>query len=222
MKEQSKIFDGFTNEKSKPLVVLEFTTDHEDQMFTHEDLKKAESDGYTKGFNEGIELGISQGELRTNREIDAMVQETLLQIDSCLKEITRLEKAFSENFFPNILKICCAVLQKSMPCFFQMHGKEEMEKLLYEIIKSLIIKVPVQIKVSEQLYENVIKSLQNLCTSYPETINVTKTSEFSNGACEIKWEGGGAKWNLDSRYQEIDSKLQEYLNTYTKQGEHHG
>lgn len=222
MKEQNKIFESFTNEKPKSLAVLEFITDHKDIVISQEDLKKAESNGYTKGFNEGIELGVSQGELKANREIDVMTQKILSELDFHLKEITELEKAFSENFFPNILKICCAVLQKSMPFFFQTHGKEEMEKLLHEVIKSLIIKVPIQIKVSEQSYENVVESLQSLIASYPETIDIIKILGVSSGACEVKWEGGSAKWNIESRYQEIDSKLQTYLNSYTKQGEHHG
>lgn len=222
MTEQSKIFNNCTNERLRPLAVFEFTPDNENITFTHEDLKKAEADGYTKGFNEGMDLGISQGELKASREINAMTQETLLQLDAHLKEIKELEREFSENFFSNILRVCCAVLQKSMPCFFQKNGKEEMEKLLHGVIGSFIVKVPIQIKVSEQLYANATESFQALCASYSETIDIIKTSEFSNGACEIQWEGGSAKWNLDSRYKEINSKLQDYLKTYIEQGEHYG
>jgi len=222
MKEQNKIFDAFTNTKPKPLVMLEFSNKSDNVTFTQEDLEKAEAKGYTKGFNEGIELGVTQGELRTNREIDTITQEVLMQIDSSLKEITELERSFSEHFFPNILKVCSMVLQKTMPCFFQTQGKKEMKNILHEVIESLIVKIPIQVKVSEQLYENTVESLQDLRSSYPETIDITKVPEFSKNACEIKWEGGSAKWNLDSRYEEIYSKLQKHLNANTEEGEHHG
>lgn len=224
MKEQN--FDTFSNAKPKPLVVFEFGNHSENITFTQEDLEKAETKaeakGYTKGFNEGMELGLTQGELRTNRELDAMTQEILAQLDSSLKEITALEKSFSEHFFPNILKVCSMVLQKTMPYFFQKQGEEEMKNILHEVIESLIVKVPIQVKVSEQLYENIVENLRSLRSSYPETIDVIKIPEFSKNACEINWEGGSAKWNLDSRYEEIHSKLQKHLKVNAEEGENHG
>ncbi len=222
MENKNKNYSNFIGENSKPLVMLEFITENDGLPFTYEDTKNAESEGYTKGFNEGIELGISQGELKATREIDVIVQEILSKVDLSLKEITELEKSFLENFFPSIVRVCFIVLQKSMPVFFKKQGKKEMESLLKDVIKSLIVRVPIQVKVSECLYEDVLERLQNLCSAYPETIDIIKVPEFTDSACEIEWEGGGAKWNLDTRYQEIESKLQEYLKTDATQGECHG
>jgi flagellar biosynthesis/type III secretory pathway protein FliH len=222
MENKNKNYSNFIGGNSKPLVMLEFMTENDGVAFTYEDTKNAESEGYTKGFNEGIELGISQGKLKATREIDVIVQEILSKVDLSLKEITELEKAFLENFFPSIVRVCFIVLQKSMPVFFKKHGKKEMESLLKDVIKSLIVRVPIQVKISEYLYEDVLERLQNLCSAYPETIDIIKVPEFTDSACEIEWEGGGAKWNLDTRYQEIESKLQEYLKTDATQGECHG
>lgn len=213
--------NSFIEKNSKTPVMLEFITENDELIFTSDDIKNAESEGYKKGFNEGIELGISQGKLKATREIDTIIQETLLQIDLSLKDITELEKVFFENFFSNILRICLLVLHKSMPIFFQEHGKTEMENLLKGVINSLIDHVPIQVKISECIYEDVLEHFQNLCSVYPETINFVKTSEFTDSRCEVAWNGGGAMWNLDTRYQEIESRLQEYLNTYVTRGEHH-
>lgn len=220
MKETSKNFEHY--KKVKPLAVFDFSRHEEDTTFTQEDLEKAESVGYSKGFTEGLELGTSQGELKASSEIDVITRGALEKIGLYLHDIRESEKLFVENFFPNIVKVCHAVLQKTMPYFFKKHGKEEMTKILHDVVKTLTIKVPIQIKVSNQLYENLSTDTQTLFNSYPETINIIKVSDFSDETCEIDWEGGSAKWNLNERYQEIDSKLQEYLNTNENQGEHHG
>ncbi len=151
-----------------------------------------------------------------------MHQEMLFKIDIHLQEIRELEKTFHENFFPNIVRVCQTVLKKSMPYFFAKYGEEEMSKILQNVIESLTIKVPIEIKISDCLYKNLSTNFQTLFASYSETINVINVPEFSDGMCEINWDGGSAKWNLDARYEEINSKLQQYLNTYTNQGEHHG
>ena len=51
---------------------------------------------------------------------------------------------------------------------------------------------------------------------------LTVPNELIDNTCEIEWNGGGAQWNLETRYQEVELKMQEYLNTYVEQGEHHG
>ncbi len=214
MKEQTNVFNYSTSDAAKPLVMHEFITEKDGLTFTYEDIKNAESEGYTRGFTEGIELGISQGELKAIREVDNFVQEIVLRLDVSLKEIAALERTFIENFFPSIARTCLTILHKIMPYFLLTHGKEEMENLLKEIIGSLIVHVPVQVRISEHIYEYVLERLQSLCSAYPETLEIIKSPELSNSACEIEWAGGGAKWNLDTRYQEIESKLQEYLKKY--------
>lgn len=222
MEQKNKIYTNFISKNSTPLIMREFSIENNKLIFTEEDIKNAESEGYTKGFNEGIELGVSQGELKATREIDTIVQKALLEIESSLKEIIKIEKVFSANFFSSILRVCSAVLSKSMPFFFKKHGQKEMKKFLKEIVESLVIHMPIQVKVPEFIYEETLEHLKNLCSTYPETINLIKTNELIDNTCEIEWNGGGAQWNLETRYQEIELKMQEYLNTYVEQGEHHG
>lgn len=222
MEKQSKSLNNNISKETKPLVMLEFITDSDGLIFTYEDVNNAESKGYSKGFAEGLELGISQGELKATREVDTFVSEIIVQLNTSLKEIITLEKDFSATFFPSIIRTCLVVLQKVMPHFFHLHGKEEMEILLKDIINSLIINVPIQVKISEHIHEHVLKRLHSLCATFPETIEIIKSPELSNNACEVEWAGGGAKWSLDARYQEIESKLQDYLKSYVTQGEYHG
>lgn len=222
MKDMNRIFNNQVNEKIKPLAVFDFSLENEISTFSQSDIEKAEAKGYSKGFTEGLELGTSQGQLKANREIDTMVQEVLTKIDLQLQKIQESEKSFSKNFFPNIVKICSSVLQKTMPYFFKKHGKEEMFNLLHDIVGSLAVKSPIKVKVSNNLYNNLSSNIKSVFASYPETIDITGIAEFSDEMCEINWEGGSAEWNLSSRYQEIDSKLQEYLDTYVNEGEHHG
>ena len=103
MEQKNKIYTNFISKDSTPLIMREFAIENNKLIFTEEDIKNAECEGYTKGFNEGIELGVSQGELKATREIDTIVQKALLEIESSLKEIIKLEKVFSENFFSSIL-----------------------------------------------------------------------------------------------------------------------
>lgn len=213
--------------KIKPLSVLDFSRKIEKEevkeiTFTQEDLEKTESEAYSKGFTEGLELGTTQGELKINTEIHNMTQEMLSKIDNHLAEIKASENLFIDNFFPNIIRVCHAVLEKAMPHFFKKYGKEEMAKIIHEIIISLTVKVPIQVKISKYLHENLPENIQKFFSSYSETIDISGVSEFSDGMCEINWDGGGAKWNLDARYEEINNKLQQYLNTCATKGEHHG
>jgi flagellar biosynthesis/type III secretory pathway protein FliH len=221
MEKQSKSFNSMPQD-AKPLVMLEFITEDDGLIFTYEDVKNAESNGYTKGFSEGIELGISQGELKAIREVDTFVSEIIVELNASLKEISELEKVFFETFFPSVVRTCLTVLQKAMPHFFLHYGREEMENLLRDVIHSLIIRAPIQVKISEQIHEHIVVRLHDLCTDFPETIEIIKSPELNNNACEIEWAGGGAKWNLDTRYQEIESKLQDYLKMHAKQGDYHG
>ena len=134
MEKQSKSLNNNISKETKPLVMLEFITDSDGLIFTYEDVNNAESKGYSKGFAEGLELGISQGELKATREVDTFVSEIIVQLNTSLKEIITLEKDFSATFFPSIIRTCLVVLQKVMPHFFHLHGKEEMEILLKDII----------------------------------------------------------------------------------------
>ena len=56
MKETNKIFDSHPTGKARPLAVFDFSCDTEDLIFTQEDVKKAENEGYSKGFEEGLEI----------------------------------------------------------------------------------------------------------------------------------------------------------------------
>ncbi len=222
MEKQSKYLSNNIGENVKPLVMLEFITENDGLIFTYEDINIAESQGYTKGFSEGIELGISQGELKAIREVDTFVCEIIAQLNDSLKKIIVLENTFSDTFFPSILRTCLTVLQKAMPHFFLTHGKKEMETLLRDVINSLIIRVPIQVKISEHIHEHILERLHDLCSAFPETIEFIKSPELNDSACEIEWAGGGTKWNLEAHYQEIESKLQDYLKTNVTQGESHG
>ena len=70
--------------------------------------------------------------------------------------------------------------------------------------------MPIQVKVPEFIYEETLEHLKNLCSTYPERINIIKADELIENACEIEWNGGGARWNLETRYQEVELKMQEY------------
>jgi flagellar biosynthesis/type III secretory pathway protein FliH len=194
--------------------MLEFISDKDGLTFTYEDIKKTETEFYAKGFGEGIELGISQGEMRAIREIDIAVQEILLQISQYLQVVVDQEREFHANFFNNIVRICKVVLDKSMPHFYMVRGKEEMENLLKDVIESMIVSVPIKVKVSERLYEHLYKRMDSLCSAYSETIEIAKDENLSDSACEVEWLGGGAKWDMDKRYQQIKEKLEFYLNAY--------
>ncbi len=180
-------------------------------IFTLEDLKNAEKRGYARGFAPGSEQGIMQGELKAKNELDEFLKEVVSQINQSLKTIIELEQTFLDGFFPNILRICLMVLEKVMPHFFQTNGMDEMEKILKKVIESLIISEPIKVRVSELAHEIVVKRLQDTCAEYPETIEILKDPRIVEGACKVEWVGGGAKWSLNERIQEIEKKLQEYL-----------
>ncbi len=222
METSNKIHPSFKENDAKPLKMVDFGNKNERLTFTYQDMKDAESQSYSKGFSEGTELGVSHGELKAKREFDANIKEILLQIEHNLIEIVADQKVFLENFFPNVLRICLAVLQKSMPYFFEKSGKQEMENILRNVIESLIFVVPIKVKVSESSCENLSKHIQSISSVYPETIEIIKSADLADGACEVEWAGGAAKWNLDSRYQEIEAKLLEHLKMDLTEGEQHG
>jgi flagellar biosynthesis/type III secretory pathway protein FliH len=211
MEKQTKIFSNNSQNDIKPLVMIEFISENDGLTFTYEDIRNAEIKGHTNGFTEGNALGISQGEQNAKNEVDDFLKEIIVQINQSLKEIIALETTFLENFFPSVLRICFTVLHKAMPHFFASNGKHEMEKILQEVIESLIIEVPIQIKVSELVHEFMVKHLHDICEIYPESIAIVKDANLSEGACQIEWVGGGAQWNLNDRYLKIEAKLQEYL-----------
>lgn len=204
----------FNNIKAERPNMLEFISEKDGLTFTYEDIKKTETEFYAKGFGEGIELGISQGEMRALREIDIAVQEILLQISQYLQLVVEQEQEFHAHFFKNIVRVCKAVLDKAMPHFYVTKGKEEMENLLKDVIESMIISVPIKVKVSERLYEYLQQRMASLCSAYPETIEIVNNEEISDSACEIEWFGGGAKWDMEKRYQQIEEKLDFYLKAY--------
>lgn len=207
----SKLDNGLRVERPN---MLEFISEKDGLTFTYEDIKKTETEFYAKGFGEGIELGISQGEMRAIREIDVAVQEILLQISQYLQTVVDQEREFHSHFFKNIVRICKTILDKAMPHFYAMKGIEEMENLLKDVIESMIISVPIKVKVSDRLYEYLQQRMASLCSAYPETIEIVHNESLSDSACEIEWFGGGAKWDMEKRYQQIEEKLDFYLKAY--------
>lgn len=194
--------------------MLEFISAKDGLTFTSEEIKTTETEFYAKGFGEGIELGISQGEMRALREIDITTQEILLQISQHLQIIVNHEIEFHANFFENIIRICKTILDKSMPHFYEVKGKQEMENLLKDVIESMIVSVPIQVKVSNRLYSHLAERMGSLCSAYPETIEIIQKEDLSDSACAVEWTGGSAKWDMEKRYKQIEEKLDFYLKDY--------
>lgn len=200
--------------RAEPPTMVEFISEKDGLTFSYEEIKKTETEFYAKGFGEGIELGMSQGEMRALREIDIATQEILLQISQHLQIIVNHEIEFHANFFENIIKICKTILDKSMPHFYAVKGKQEMESLLKDVIESMITSVPIQVKASSRLYSHLAERMGSLCSAYPETIEIIQKEELSDSACEVEWNGGSAKWDMEKRYRQIEEKLDFHLKAY--------
>ncbi len=189
---------------------LEFVSDYDGLTYSYEELKEAESQGYAKGYGDGLDLGITTGENRALRENDIALNHILEEIKKQINIIAELEKHFHENFFSTIVKICHAVLEKTMPHFFIHGAKEELAEVLKQVIQNSIIKVPIKIEISEEMYDFTTKKASELSEQHKSTIEVIKSKNVSDHACLITWDGGGAKWDINIRLEEIKKLLEEY------------
>ena len=52
MEKKQNSFGNYVSGNVKPLVMHEFITENDGLIFTYEDVKRAESEGYSKGFTE--------------------------------------------------------------------------------------------------------------------------------------------------------------------------
>lgn len=191
--------------------IKELSNNDDEITFSQQEVENFKNEAYAKGFAEGIDLGVSQGELKSLREVDNCLKEILSQINQKIQTFIDYEKQFHEHFFKNILRICKTVLHKTMPYFYKKNGAKEMEDILHTVIHSMITHTPIRIFISERIYQNLGECVGDLCSKYPETIEILKRSNISDGVCEIEWLGGGAKWNSQQSYKKIEEKINEYI-----------
>lgn len=204
------LFDRDFDAPTQPSVASESAepmeaTEPEVPTFSEEDVVAAEQ----KGYAEGREDGIREAAEATEREI----ADALASMPEKLAQLFQLQEAANRSVAEETLAVATAIARKAFPDLNARNALGEIERMVRDVLESVIDEPRVQIFVAPALRDPLSERLATIAerVGYDGRIAVAADKSLKRGDCRVEWNNGGATRNLEALWTQIDEIVERNL-----------
>jgi flagellar assembly protein FliH len=177
--------------------------------FSEEEVENARAEGVAQGREEGIK--------EASETTERLINETTQSIHAQLNDVFTRQTNANSEIFRDSINAAIAVVKKSFPQMTDVHGTDEIEKMVGKILTHILEEPRVVISVNEEIKEPLSVRMEDITKSahFDGRVVIRGESDISQGDCKIEWSNGGAERNLEELWQQIDQVVEENLNATT-------
>lgn len=190
-----------------------------DLIYSEEDLKQAEVQGYAVGYEKGKIEGICETEQNLQNHINQSIVTLLENISQKIDQTFKNEQQIKDTINIAVLNVSRAIVQKVIPSYIEQHGYDDVEKTIKNVLIKLFDKQQVKIKVSLHNYSKIKAYFDDVSASQGHEIIIEQSTDMATHDCSIEWEGGGACISQINLANQINDIFDKYLNACAKKTE---
>lgn len=183
----------------------EVATEPPAPALSEEDLLAAQQRGYA----EGREDGIREAAEATEREI----ADALGAMPEKLAALFELQEQANRSIAEETLAVATAIARKAFPDLNARNALGEIERMVRDVLASVIDEPRVQIFVVPALRDPLTERLATIAerVGYDGRITVAGDKAMARGDCRVEWNNGGAQRNLETLWMQIDEIVERNL-----------
>ena len=176
--------------------------------FSEDDLKKAEMDGYKKGFVEGTKEGIAQAKSE-QAEIDKSLLE---KTEGFIQAITPLFLSYEKMAMEmrrSMPQIALAVARKALSDKLPESTSQIIEELSLRALQDMIDEPKLSITVHASLADTLRGKMSDALTNLNSSMQVLvlPSDSLDQADCRIEWAGGCLERDMDVLWKRIEKVI---------------
>jgi flagellar assembly protein FliH len=205
------LFDrSFDTDKPDPVEETEEGPEEEEPeeivpTFSEEEMKTARDEAFTKGKEEGV-----------NEDAAATEQNLLASMEKLNEQFTNLFKSQEEadaTILDSAVSVATMISRKIFPALNERGALEEVERLVVVALEKVLEEPSVSVYVHPDIEPVLSEHMGSLTAqaNYRGEIRIFAAEDIPVGDCRVEWDGGGARRDTESLWQEIDEIVERNL-----------
>lgn len=173
--------------------------------FSEEDVLAAQQRGYAEGRDDGVREAAEA----TERDI----ADALAGMPDKLQALFQLQEDANRSIAQETLAVATAIAKKAFPDLNARNALGEIERMVRDVLESVIDEPRVQIFVAPALRDPLSERLATIAerVGYDGRIGVAADKAMKRGDCRVEWNNGGAQRNLETLWTQIDEIVERNL-----------
>jgi len=164
-----------------------------------EELRKSESEGFEKGYSEGLACGIKEGQKE--------VRERLGRLESVIRELDCVKERKIEELLPEIVDLSLDIARKII------HRKIEQDRdIIVSVVREAIHRLgreeKMTIRVNPADYDTMISNIEVLKEEARlRDVTIEPSASVSPGGCSIETPSGEVDARIEEQIKEISDAI---------------
>ncbi len=174
-------------------------------VFSENDLKSAERDGYQKGFLDGIEEG-KRAAANEQAEIEAMLSQTTEKFIAQLPALFETYRGMLKLAGKQVPELANAIARKVAGCALEEKAYSVIEDIALRCMETMHHEPQLIIVVHERLASTLEEKINSLSAAQKGlgTIIVQPDSAITPANCRIEWKNGALVRDTESLWKQVD------------------
>lgn len=187
-----------------------FDTNHQEivEIFDIAEVEEIKKMAFEEGQRVGFQKGFLEGKDKSISDYEQEIKNTLLSACDIFNDLKNMQQEYNNQFSSHFFYAVYAVFKKVLPVYIASYGKDELHNFVKKLLSKVLNKKDLILTVNGEQHDT-IKDLFMKTDDTFESITFKKGKNFSMNQCELKWEDGGATFNLEDFYEKIDMLFRE-------------
>ena len=184
----------------------EYEPEIEAPTFSEDQVDAARQEGFDKGREEGIREAADA--------IETKINDTLGMIGAQFTELFHRQTVGNAETFSDAVNIAVAISRKCFPHFTEIHGLEEVVRMVSHVLTEVLEEPRVIIHISPEMKIALNDRLEPVAkdANFEGQIILLESEDIASGDCRITWSSGSAERDMDSVWSRLDEIIEQNLN----------
>ncbi|MPY70391.1 MAG: hypothetical protein GEU92_09905 [Alphaproteobacteria bacterium] len=173
--------------------------------FSEEELARAAENGYARGRDEAAAAAAAADERHAADALDAIARQ--------LAALSPVYEAGWEHCRRESVAIAVALVRKLVPKAMQAGATGTVESILLDLLPRLMDEPRLVIRIADDLIGPLRDRLESLVgrSGFPGKLILLADDDITAPDCRIEWADGGADFNTDRLWREIDGAVERHM-----------
>ncbi len=174
-------------------------------VFSEEQMKMAERDGYQKGFLDGITEGKKQAE-STQADIDRNLSEMVEQFSAHFAPLFGTYRSLLQIQAAQLPKMAHAIAKKVAGDMLMKDSAPLIEEICLRCVQTMLHEPKLTITIHDSMQQTLEKKIRETAAKLqiPSEIQVVGDAHIAPPNCRIEWKNGAMVRDTDSLWQQVE------------------
>lgn len=177
--------------------------------FSEEEMASCRQQAYAEGH--------AAGQSEAESGIKQVASAALQGINAELGNLATTQNAMAEECRRDAISLAAVIVRKTVPAIAHDAAASAIESFVRDCFPQIMEEPRIVVRIADAMLDQVKEDLEQIAeqSGFPGQMIVLSDAELSTQDCRVEWADGGAERDSDRIWQEIDDRIERFLESLT-------